>query len=143
VQNASVLPGTLAGSETVLLVEDNDAVRRFTKGVLEGYSYRVLEVSTGAEAIALAEQYTYVIHLLLTDIVLPGMSGETVANELRKKRPLVKVLYISGYAEDVIGRRISRETSYLPKPFRPDALAAKVREVLEDGSTVNSRSATS
>jgi PAS domain S-box-containing protein len=143
VQNASVLPGTLAGSETVLLVEDNDAVRRFTKGVLEGYSYRVLEVSTGAEAIALAEQYAHVIHLLLTDIVLPGMSGETVANELRKKRPLVKVLYISGYAEDVIGRRISRETSYLPKPFRPDALAAKVREVLEDGSTVNSRSATS
>jgi CheY-like chemotaxis protein len=120
------------GSETVLVVEDQDAVRQLASTVLERYGYRVLQVSNGAEAIALAKQYPKAIDLLLTDVVLPLMPGRVLADRLTAERPDIKVLYISGHTEETVGHHgvPERGSSYLPKPFSPEALAAKVREAL-------------
>ncbi|MBZ5626600.1 MAG: CHASE2 domain-containing protein [Acidobacteriia bacterium] len=123
------------GSETVLVVEDQDAVRHLISNILEGYGHHVLQASSGPDAIALAERYPDTIHLLLTDVVLPLMNGRVVAEELRAARPGIKVLYISGYTEETIGERgvLDSDLAYLQKPFTPEALAAKVRETLADG----------
>jgi two-component system, cell cycle sensor histidine kinase and response regulator CckA len=120
--------------DTILLVEDQDAVRKFTKAVLERYGYRVIEASHGTEALAQAEQNPGEIHLLLADVVLPEMNGKDLSERLRKLRPNLKVLFTSGYAADVIGRRgvLEPGVAYLAKPFNPNELAAKVREVLAD-----------
>jgi CheY-like chemotaxis protein len=132
----------LQGSETVLLVEDDDAVRRFTRTVLDGHGYRVLEAADANAAIALAGRSSQAIHLLLTDVILPGMNGEELAKQLQTSRPDIKVLYLSGYAWDVIGPRIGQDIAFLPKPFSPDALATKIRKVLGDDARMNRRSAT-
>jgi len=125
----------LRGSETVLVVEDQDAVRQLVSVILEGHGYRVLQASSGPDAIRLAERYPDTIHLLLTDVVLPIMNGRVVAEELRASRPGIRVLYVSGYTEEVIGQRgvLDRDQAYLQKPFTPEALAAKVREALAEG----------
>jgi PAS domain S-box-containing protein len=120
------------GSETVLVVEDQDGVRQFIGTVLEGCGYQVLQVSNGADAIALAEKHPKAIDLLLTDVVLPLMNGRVLADQLMAARPEIKVLYMSGYTEETIGHHgvLERGLNYLPKPFSPEALAAKVREAL-------------
>jgi two-component system cell cycle sensor histidine kinase/response regulator CckA len=121
------------GDETVLVVEDQDDVRRSIKAILETHGYHILEATNGPEALVLATEHAAdEIQLLLTDVVLPGMNGRDLFEELRVLRPRSKVLFMSGYAADVILRRGVREQDvpYLPKPFSPDALAAKVREVL-------------
>jgi CheY-like chemotaxis protein len=122
----------LRGSETVLLVEDQVAVRQFSRAVLESRGYRVLQASSGPDAIELAGQYPGVIHLLLTDVVLPSMNGRVLADALKMARPEIKVLYTSGYPDEIVGRHgvLDGGVAYLPKPFTPDLLAAKVREVL-------------
>jgi signal transduction histidine kinase/CheY-like chemotaxis protein len=122
------------GSETILLVEDQDAVRTFTIAALKRYGYRVVEASDGEEAIAVAGQYPGRIHLLLTDVVLPGMNGRELSERLKASHPDLKVLFVSGYTADVIAHRgvLDHGLSFLHKPYSPRELAAKVRELLGD-----------
>ena len=125
-------PADAHGNETVLVVEDQTEVRRLVSAALGSFGYRVLEAGSGAEALALAERHAGPIHLLLADVIMPGLSGKEVAQQLAPLRPATKVLFMSGYAEDVIAHHgaLERGVAYIAKPFTPDALAAKVREVL-------------
>jgi PAS domain S-box-containing protein len=119
------------GSETVLLVEDEDAVRELTEQMLESHGYRVLQAASGAEALELAASYPGTIHLLMTDVILPQMNGQVLAEALWSTRPEIKVLYMSGYSEEVIGQGMpDRRVAYLAKPFSSVDLAAKVRQTL-------------
>ena len=122
----------LGGSETILLVEDSDPLRDIASRVLERRGYTLLEASDGETALAIAAQHSGKIDLLLTDVVMPEMNGRQLAERLTALRPALKVLYMSGYAGDAVTRRgvIERGMAYLQKPFTPDALARKVREVL-------------
>ncbi len=130
----AALPRTL-GSETILLVEDEAALRALTRRLLEKHSYTVLEAGTAHAALALAREHVGPIHLLLADVVLPGASGPTLAGELLSRHAHLKVLFMSGYTEDAIVHRgvLAPNTAFINKPFSGDNLAAKVREVL-DGS---------
>ena len=119
------------GRETLLLAEDAGAVRAVTRAILERAGYSILEASTGAEALALARRCTETIHLLVTDVVMPGMSGPALAGELRAVHPEARVLYLSGYAGDELDCGSGLPGRCLPKPFTPEALARKVREVLD------------
>lgn len=135
-ESAARVPG-LEGSQTVLIVEDQDAVRQLARTILESYGYRVLEASSGPDALALAEQFPAPIHLLLTDVVLPLMSGRTLSGKLTAARPAMKVLFISGYAgegyeDQTMGER---EPACLLKPFTAEALAGRVRQVLSEGDS--------
>jgi PAS domain S-box-containing protein len=123
---------SLRGVETVLVVEDQEAVRELAKTVLEAYGYHVLEASGAVEALAFVKQHPEEIHMLLTDVVLPGMNGMDLSKELRALRPKLKVLFVSGYPAEVIARRgvLEPDVAYLPKPLSPKTLASKVREVL-------------
>ena len=127
---------TIRGSETVLISEDVDAVRAVARQMLERQGYTVLDAPDGESALKLVGQYTGVIHLLLTDVVMPDLSGRELATRLAAVRPSVKVLYMSGYTDDAIVRHgiLEEGIAYLQKPFTPDTLARKVRAVL-DGST--------
>ena len=121
------------GIETVLLVEDAAAVRAVAKQVLERQGYRVLEAPDGQAALRVAQEHRGPIHLLLTDVVMPVLSGRRLAEELTRLRPDTKVLYASGYTDDSVVRHgiLESGTAYLQKPFTPDSLARKVREVLD------------
>ena len=133
IQPAEIAP-SMRGTETVLLVEDQDAVREFTATLLEGFGYQVLQASNGPEAIALAELHAATIHLLITDIVLPVMDGRVVAERLRTVHRETKVLYISGYSEEKIGRseHLDESLALLQKPFTPEALGTRVRAILNE-----------
>ena len=124
------------GSETVLLVEDQEAVRSFARVALLQYGYHIIEASGGDEAIALAKEYSGEIDLLLTDVVLTGMNGRELAEQLTVLRPTMKVLFASGYTSDVLAGRgvLDDRVAFLHKPFSPEGLAAKVRETLRAGS---------
>ena len=134
---ASAPAVSLRGSETILVVEDQDAVRDLVRNILESYGYHVLQASSGPAAIALAERYPSIIHLLLTDIVLPIMDGRMLAERLKLVRPETKVLFVSGYPEELIGgqRTLESDLAYLPKPFTSEVLATRVREILASGGT--------
>lgn len=120
------------GPETILLVEDQKAVRTFTKIALEELGYRVLEAADGNEAIAVAEGHRGTIQVLLTDVVLPGMNGRKVSERLLATRPDLKVIFMSGYPGDVIGQQgvLNESVAFVQKPYSPDELADKVRQVL-------------
>jgi CheY-like chemotaxis protein len=120
------------GTETVLVVEDQPEVRKLTLAMLESQGYRLLEAANGSEALALCQQYPDPIHLLITDVVMPGMTGRELARLLVALRPGLKTLYTSGYPADVIAHEgvLDPGVFYLPKPFSPAELAAKVRDVL-------------
>jgi PAS domain S-box-containing protein len=119
--------------ETILLVEDAQRVRAVVREILEMSGYVVLEARHGAEALELSNQHPGVIHLLVTDVVMPQMSGRELAQRLATLRPELKVLYMSGYTDDAIVRHgvLAAGIAFLAKPFTPDALALKVREVLD------------
>jgi len=121
------------GTETILLVEDEEMLRRLAREVLEMKGYRVLEAANGGEAIRLCEEYRGRIHLLLTDVVMPEMSGRALADQLLQARPDLLVLYMSGYTADAIVNHgvVDEGTLLIQKPFTPGALAQMVREVLE------------
>jgi len=121
------------GDETVLVVEDQEAVRRLTRTILEEHGYRVLEAASGAEAHAVARGHAGEIDLLLTDVVMPGMDGRTLSEQLRDLRPNLRVILMSGYAGDLIahGDALASGLAYIQKPFRPEELATKVRGVLD------------
>ena len=121
------------GTETVLLVEDAAAVRAAVRQVLERQGYTVLEAPHGNAALALATAHDGPIHLLLTDVVMPGLSGRQVADQLKQLRPDTRVLYASGYTDDAVVRHgvLEAGIAYLQKPFTTGSLARKVRETLD------------
>jgi len=127
---------SLWGDETILLVEDEDGVRRLIRSVLEGAGYTVLDARTGVEALALCELYPEVIHLVVTDVVMPQMSGREMANRLAALRPDTKLLFMSGYTDHAMVEHweLSPDTAFLQKPFPPSAMVAKVRQILDEES---------
>jgi CheY-like chemotaxis protein len=127
------------GAETILLVEDDAMVRTLVRETMESHGYRVLEASDPLEAHVVAGNYRNAIHLLITDVIMPKASGPKLAKELLQISPGLKVLYMSGHAERTISKRGVRrkEVAFLPKPFTPAELIAKVREVLENGGRTN------
>ena len=122
----------LRGGETVLVVEDDDAVRELTTTMLRGQGYNVLDAGNGQEACRVAKAHTGRIHLLLTDVVMPGMNGKELSKLLLELYPQLKVLLMSGYAENVIARRgvLDSEVAFIQKPFTSDSLAGKIRQLL-------------
>jgi two-component system cell cycle sensor histidine kinase/response regulator CckA len=124
------LPG---GRETILLVEDDTAVRALARLTLEGLGYTVVEATNGHDALRVARAHAGPIHLLLTDVVMPGMGGRLAAETLAGTLPGLRVLFISGYTDDAVVRHgvLAAETEFLQKPFTPSALAHKVRQVLD------------
>ena len=121
------------GGETILLVEDEVAVRRIAARLLQGQGYTLLEARNGAEAADLIASHRGNIDLLLTDVVLPGIGGREIAEQARAKRPGIKVLFTSGYTDDVIlqHRLLEQHVALLTKPFSRESIARKVREVLD------------
>jgi signal transduction histidine kinase/ActR/RegA family two-component response regulator len=120
------------GNETVLLVEDEEMVREMAREILEESGYQVLEAKHGPEALLVAEQYHGHIHLMLSDVVMPQMSGRELAEQFAPRRKEMKVLYMSGYTDDAIVHHgvLDEGTAFIEKPFTPNALARKVRETL-------------
>jgi DNA-binding response OmpR family regulator len=121
------------GTETILLVEDEANLRNLARQFLEKQGYRVIEAADGAVALQIAVAHEGVIHLLLTDVIMPGMNGHELAQRLSEIRPNTKVLYMSGYTENVIGRNgtLDAGVRLLQKPFTLRDLNSKVREVLD------------
>jgi two-component system, cell cycle sensor histidine kinase and response regulator CckA len=120
------------GEETVLLVEDEISVRNLVARVLRGHGYRVLGAATGEEALSMAAQHTGPIHLLLTDIVMPRMSGRELALALTKLHPTLRVLFMSGYTDETVLRHLEDPgVAFLQKPFSPVVLAERVRAALD------------
>jgi two-component system cell cycle sensor histidine kinase/response regulator CckA len=121
------------GSEIVLLVEDEEVVRSLVERVLKEEGYAVLQASDGNEALSLAGQYQGPIDLLLTDVVMPQMSGRELAEQIRTEHPGLKVLFMSGYTDDTVVRHglLTAQVEFLSKPFSPSRLASKVREILD------------
>jgi two-component system, cell cycle sensor histidine kinase and response regulator CckA len=115
------------GTETILLVEDEDGVRRVVESMLRRHGYNVIAAATPADAVAESERHRGVIHLLMTDMVLPGMSGRKMAECLVQRRPEMKVLYVSGYGD----AKSEGEAHFLQKPFSTEELATKIRELLK------------
>ncbi len=124
--------GTKSGGETILLIEDEPLVRDLALEVLTSRSYRVLTARDGEEALTIARSHPAEIHLTVTDVVLPAMSGKEVARRLRETRPRLKVLFMSGYAEEQVVHRgvVEEDVAFLAKPFTPATLSEKVRLVL-------------
>jgi two-component system, cell cycle sensor histidine kinase and response regulator CckA len=124
---------SLHGTETVLLVEDERSLRKLSRYLLELCGYKVLEAETGVEALKVSQDYERPIDLLLTDVVMPGMSGRALADQLVIQRPVTRVLYMSGYTGQTVGDHgvLAQGSYFLPKPFTREALARKVREALD------------
>ena len=120
-------------TEMILLVDDDEIVRKFVLHVLQASGYAVIEASNGPEALRIANEHTGPINLLLTDIKMPKMNGRELAERLMPLRPGVKVLYISGHTDSatVNEMALQRGANFLQKPFTPDRLTTKVRKVLD------------
>jgi PAS domain S-box-containing protein len=124
--------GRRKGWETVLLVEDEDAVRALGREVLRRHGYQVLEARNGLDALRVAERHADTIHMLVADVVMPHLSGRDLADRLGQVRPDLKVLFISGYTDHaVMHRELTPGSAFLQKPFTPEGFARKVREVLD------------
>jgi CheY-like chemotaxis protein len=121
------------GDETILLVEDEPEVRSLVQRILKTQGYTVVTAANPDEAIAVAREFKGTIQVMVTDVVMPGMSGLQLAARLMPMRPNMRVLFVSGYTHDAIGHHgvLDPGTAFLQKPFTPNALARKVREVLE------------
>ncbi len=121
------------GAETLLIVDDQDAVRGLARRILAGRGYHVLEASNGAEAMRISDEYEHAIHLLVTDVIMPEMSGRQVAESLLPRRPEMKVLFVSGYTADALDEctLLNPDADYLQKPYSRDSLACRVRQLLD------------
>jgi PAS domain S-box-containing protein len=129
------LPAPPPGTETVLLVEDDELLREVLQETLERNGHQVLVARDGAEALQIVDGHPDPIQLLLTDLIMPGMTGRTVADHIAAARPGIKVLMISGYTDDAVVRQglLDEGVAFLGKPFTPETLLRKVREVLDAG----------
>lgn len=127
-------PDNLCGSETILLVEDDEQVRNLTRAMLKKYGYCVLSADNGDAAFAALEEHTGFLNLLLTDVVMPGMNGKELFKQISARYPDAKVLYMSGYADNLIVHRglLDYGVNFIQKPFSAKTLAAKVRKILDD-----------
>ncbi len=125
--------GGLTGAETVLVAEDNDPVRDVTLKILDQFGYRTLEARDGEEAVRVSRDFEGEIHLLLTDVIMPGMSGKELSERLQSMRPDMKVLYMSGYTENIIMQKglLPADIHYIQKPFSLKGLASKVKETIQ------------
>ncbi|MEM1207278.1 MAG: response regulator, partial [Acidobacteriota bacterium] len=123
------------GSETILVVEDEESVRTVACEILQAKGYRVLEASNGQQALEDCARYEGSIDLLLTDVVMPHMKGTELARRLGSLRPEIKIMYMSGYNEEsILGKRLGEAGPILiQKPFSPQSLARRVRDVLDSG----------
>jgi nitrogen-specific signal transduction histidine kinase len=121
------------GSETILVVEDEEEVRKLTVAVLKKYGYTVLEAPQGLDAFLICEEHKGLIHLLVTDVVMPKMSGRELADRVATIRPEIKVLYMSGYTDNTISHHgiLEEGIDYIQKPFTVEGMARKIREVLD------------
>ena len=124
------------GTETILLVEDEEMVRHMTREILQLSGYRVIEAMHGVDALQVCKLHDGPIQLMLTDVVMPQMGGRVLAEQAAQLRPEMRVLYMSGYTDDAIVHHgvLDKNMAFIEKPFPPDALARKVREVLDAGS---------
>jgi PAS domain S-box-containing protein len=129
----SIPSASLKGNETILLIEDDLRVRQITREILQSQDYKVLEAN-GEDALQVSQQYPGKIDLLLTDIVMPKSNGREIAEQLLEVRPDLKVIYMSGYADDIIIQHglLEGELTFLPKPFTPKTLVEKVRTTLDN-----------
>ncbi len=120
------------GTETILMVEDEEGVSSLVRLALGSAGYKVLEVRNGKDALAICASYQHPIHLLLTDVVMPQISGPDLAGKISALRPGIKVLFMSGYTDDAVVRHgvLSHEMPFIHKPFSPAALSKRIREVL-------------
>ena len=127
------VPAQLEGGETILLAEDEDVVRNLAREVLESYGYDVLPARNGEEAITLCENHDCRVDLLVSDVVMPGMGGRELRDALLPKHHGMKVLFMSGYTDDAVVRYgvLEAKVPFIQKPFTPEGLASKVREVLD------------
>lgn len=127
------IPKPDAGTEDILVVEDEEAIRNVVTKSLEAIGYTVLSAATAGEALQVSAQHAGTIHLLLTDVVMPRMSGGALAQELASVRPTVKVLYISGYADNAFVHNgvVDEGTHFIGKPFGATELVRKVRDLLD------------
>ncbi len=132
-------PRSTGGTETVLVVEDEDAVRQMTAKALRRIGYKVLTACTGNEALAVAGAQEGIIDLLLSDVIMPGMDADELARRLREKQSGLKVLYTSGYAHDTLGTKgvLDESVAFIPKPFDVEELARKVRDALDGAHSAN------
>jgi two-component system, cell cycle sensor histidine kinase and response regulator CckA len=130
--NEASSPCALEG-ETVLLAEDELGVRALTRSILEGHGYTVLEASDAVEAVQISQAYAGPIHLLLTDVIMPGVQGPELAHLVRSARPSMKLLFMTGYTDDLALRRgvAEADTAFVQKPFSPSMLLHRLREVLD------------
>jgi PAS domain S-box-containing protein len=132
-ESTQLLPASGGGHETVLLVEDEELVRMMLVEVLKAGGYTVLDARHGTDALDLAGQYEEPIHLLVTDMTMPGFSGLELARRLGEKRPSMRVLFISGYTDQEASQwgKLNQPVQFLQKPFHPDALMTKARQILD------------
>jgi CheY-like chemotaxis protein len=136
-QDAPPARTLLTGTETILLAEDEEGVRAVAADVLRQCGYVVLEAATPAEALRTEAQYREVIHLLVTDVIMPRLNGQELSQQLTMRRPSLKTLFISGYTESAMIQQemLHDGVAYLPKPFTPQELAATVRRILDQTLT--------
>ena len=123
----------LTGSETILIVEDDDALRNLVREILMRQGYRILEAENGIEALRVSDEHEGQIHLMITDVVMPKMGGRELEERLRPLRPEMKVVYMSGYTDNAIVHHgvLRPGIEFLQKPLRSESLKRKVREVLD------------
>jgi len=133
-ESVSLNKSIQTGTETLLLVEDDAALLKLTRRLLESLGYTVLAAENPAQALDLVKNSTEPIHLLVTDVVMPGMNGRELWSALAALRPGLKCLYVSGYTANVIAHHgvLEADVHFLPKPFSTETLAAKLREALAD-----------
>ena len=124
----------MGGNETILLVEDETALRETTASILQSAGYLVVQAATATKAIQLAETHSAPIQLLLTDVIMPHMSGVVLSKRLKTTMPHLKVMFASGYGGDELAKQLSEATDavFLPKPFSKDALLKAVHAILHE-----------
>jgi two-component system, cell cycle sensor histidine kinase and response regulator CckA len=121
------------GDETVLFVEDDELVRKLNLKILQQLGYEVMHAENGKSALAIAETYEGSIDLLITDVIMPEMNGEELARKISVLKPDIRILFTSGYTEDVIAPHgvLAGDIHFIGKPYKPNQLAVKIREVLD------------